>query len=696
MPNSLSAMIQPKSIAIVGASPDVNKLNGRALYFLKRDGYAGNLYPVNPKYADIDGVKCYPDVDSLPEAPDMAIIVVSYKLATPIVAALGKKGTKVAIIFSSGYSEVGAEGAEREQVLLETARDNNIRICGPNNLGLINAFDNVTATFSQYADQPPVPGPVAFASQSGAFGTGISALARSRGIGLGYFVNTGNQVDITLFEALEHIADDDRITVLSAYIEGIRDGEELISLSRKAMEVKKPLIVTKVGRKAAGARAAASHTGSLAGEDRVFDGVLRQHGVIRARNEEHMLDMISAFTCCPIPEGKGVALITQSGGAGVLMADRAEELGLEVPVPSPEIQGRLKEVIPAFGSASNPIDVTGQFLAEPKILSESIKIALDDPNIHSAVVWLQLMHGYADLLIDVFKDVKASVTKPFVICWLDAPQEALDRLREANIYVSGATERTVDVVAGLVQYGEARARYEGSSQSVPRAAKPLNSGNPQAVPSMVAARQLTDKKIPLAPADLATNAEEAREIAERFGYPVAVKIESPDILHKTEAGGVRLGLKDGDSVARATQEILASAQTYDADATITGVMVQSMARPATELVLGVRRDPAFGHVVMVGLGGIFVEILEDVAFAAAPITPTQANLMLDGLQGRRVLDGARGKAPVNRKALVDMICNLSQFALAHPELVELDLNPVFADDKGVVAVDWLMMADPKA
>ena len=696
MPDSLSAMIQPKSIAIIGASPDANKLNGRALFFLKRDGYAGNLYPVNPKYSDIDGVKCYPDVDSLPEAPDMAIVVVSHKLATPIVAALGQKGTKVAIIFSSGYSEVGAEGAERERVLLETARDNNIRICGPNNLGLINAFDRVTATFSQYADLPPVPGPVAFASQSGAFGTGISALARSRGIGLGYFVNTGNQVDITLFEALEHIADDDRITVLSAYIEGIRDGQELISLSRKAMEVNKPLIVTKVGRKAAGARAAASHTGSLAGEDRVFDGVLRQHGVIRARNEEHMLDMISAFTCCPIPQGKGVAMITQSGGAGVLMADRAEELGLEVPVPSPEIQARLKEVIPAFGSASNPIDVTGQFLAEPKILSESIKIALDDPNIHSAVVWLQLMHGYADLLVGVFKEVKASVTKPFVLCWLDAPQEALDRLREANICVIGATERTVDVVAGLVQYGEARARHEGSSQSIPSVTKHVSSGSPRAVPSMVAARQLTDMKIPLAAADLATNAEEAREIAERFGYPVAVKIESPDILHKTEAGGVRLGLKDGDSVARATQEILASAQAYNVDATITGVMVQSMAPPATELVLGVRRDPAFGPVVMVGLGGIFVEILEDVAFAAAPITSTQANLMLDGLQGRKVLDGARGKAPVNRSALVDMICNLSQFALAHPELVELDLNPVFADDKSVVAVDWLMMADPKA
>ncbi|MDB9704044.1 CoA-binding protein, partial [Rhodospirillales bacterium] len=294
MQNVLSYMLQPKSIAIIGASPDINKLNGRPLHFLLRDGYAGKLFPVNPKYSDIDGLTCYPDVASLPEVPDMAIIAVSQKLATNAVKALGEKGTPVAIIFSSGYSEIGDEGAAYERELLDAAKEHGIHICGPNNLGLINAFENVTATFSQYADQPPIAGPVAFASQSGAFGTGISALARSRGIGLGYFVNTGNQADITLVDVLMEIADDERISVLSAYIEGLRDGRKLIQLAHKAMTVGKPLIITKVGRKAAGARAAASHTGSLAGQDIVFDGVLKQHGVIRARNEEHMLDLVSA------------------------------------------------------------------------------------------------------------------------------------------------------------------------------------------------------------------------------------------------------------------------------------------------------------------------------------------------------------------------------------------------------------------
>ncbi len=691
MPKALRFLFHPKSIAIIGASPDANKLNGRPFHFLRRDAYAGDLYPVNPKYTEIDGVRCYPDVESLPKAPDLAIIAVSARLATGFIAALGQKGTPVAIIFSSGYSELGADGAKLEQDLLQTAQKNSIRICGPNNLGLINAFENVTATFSQYADKPPIPGPVAFASQSGAFGTGISALARSRGIGLGYFVNTGNQADITLVETLSEIADDPRISVLSAYIEGLRDGTELVQLAHKAMEVKKPLIITKVGRKSAGARAAASHTGSLAGVDRVFDGVLRQHGVIRARNEERMLDLVSAFTCCPIPQGSGIALITQSGGAGVIMADRAEELGLEVPVPAPEIQEKLKQVIPSFGSTSNPIDITGQFLAEPKILRESVKITLDDPDIHCCIVWLQLMHGHVDLLVDIFKDIQASVDKPFIVCWLEAPEDALIQLRDAGICVLGATERSVDAIAGLVQYSQALARHNGQP---PRLAAPKSEPETEqaiAVPSMEAAKMLRDMEIPLASAELATDPDAARDIAERLGYPVAVKIESPDILHKTEAGGVRLGVMDGESVAQATREIMTSARTFDANAEIAGVIIQSMAEPATELILGLRRDPAFGPVVMVGLGGIFVEILEDVAFAAAPITPSQAELMLDGLQGRAILDGARGKPAVDRPALIKTICGLSRFALAHPEVVELDLNPVFANSHGVIAVDWMMM-----
>ncbi len=695
MSDAIRLMLSPRSIAIVGASPDANKLNGRPFHYLRRDGFDGPLYPINPKYTEIDGIPCYPDVAALPEAPDLAIVVVSAKIASQTVAALGKKGVAVAIVFSSGYSETGEDGARLEAELLAAARDNGIRLCGPNNLGLINAFDGVTATFSQYAYETPKPGPVAFASQSGAFGTGISALARSRGIGLGYFVNTGNQADITLIEVLDEILDDPRIEVVSAYLEGLRDGDQLVALAEKAMRLGKPLILTKVGRNSAGARAAASHTGSLAGEDRIFDAVLRQYGVIRARNEEHLLDLISAFSCCPIPSGKGIAMVTQSGGAGALMADRAEELGLDVPVPTNETRDRLKLVIPAFGATGNPIDVTGQFLAEPKILSDSVKFILEDPGVDVCVIWLQLMVGYADVLVDIFRDLKATVAKPFIVCWLEAPAGALRTLSDENICVISATERAVDAAAGLIQYGAARRQFDDCKPQPVRILNKVTDQPPVAVASMKAAALLTEAGMNLAPATLARTAEAASEAAEKLGYPVAVKIESPDILHKTEADGVRLGLADAEAVAEATTSVLAAAHAYSPDARIDGVLVEKMLTPATELVLGVRRDPIFGPIVMVGLGGIFIEVLDDVAFARAPVTPAAAALMIDSLKFGVMLDGVRGAPAVDRAALIDAICNLSVFAAAHPELVELDLNPVFAGPDGIIAVDWLMLTDPE-
>jgi len=691
MPDAIQALLSPASIAIIGASPDANKLNGRPLHFLRRDGYAGAIYPVNPKYDEIDGLKCFPDVEALPEAPDMAVIAVAASRANDVVAALGRKGTPVAVLFSSGFGEMGEEGRAREAALVETARTHGIRLCGPNTLGLINSFTHMPATFSQYADQPPQPGPVAFASQSGAFGTGIAAQARSRGLGFGYFVNTGNQSDITLMEVLSTAMDDQRIQVLSAYLEGIREGDQLVELADKSIRAGKPLVAVKVGRKAAGARAAASHTGSLAGEDAVFDGVARQRGVIRARNEAHMLDLVSAFAHCDIPDAKGIALITQSGGAGVLMADRAEELGLDVPDLSPQTKQSLDTVLPEFGAVGNPVDITGQFLADPAILTESVCAVLADPNIHVGVVWIQLMHGYADLLLNVLKEIKARSTKPFILCWIEPPNAVRPALRDAGICLIDGTERAVDAAAGLVAFGEARQRILAAPrpESFP-ATDPLPAAS-MPVASLEAHERLKDAGLPVVECGVATDATGAVDIAERLGYPVVSKIESPDIQHKMDVGGVRLGLGDADAVRTAVAEILGNVQSRAPGAEIDGLLVQAMAEPTTEMVLGLRRDPAFGPVLMVGLGGIFVEVLKDVAFAQAPVSKADAAMMLDSLAGKAILDGVRGQAPVDKRKLIDTLCALSDFALANPDVVELDLNPVFAGPDGTVAVDWLMM-----
>lgn len=690
--NSINYLLNPKSIAIVGASSDINKLNGRPLHYLVRDGYNGRLYPVNPGYDQIGGIKCYADIDSLPEAPDMAIVAVQAKKVEAVIEQLGAKGTPVALVFASGFSETGAKGAELERALMDVARKAGVRICGPNNLGIINAFDGIIATFSQYAQRPPIAGPIAFASQSGAFGTAITSLARQRNLGIGFFINTGNQADISLFEALDGLVDDDRIQVLSGYVEGLRDGRELIALSERAIAAQKPLVITKVGRKEAGARAVASHTGSLAGEDRVFDSVLRQHGITRARNEEHMLDLLSVFSSCELAKGRGVGIITQSGGAGVLMADRAEELGLDVPTLSKGTQDKLAGVMPSFGAAANPVDVTGQFLAEPTMMIDTIRIVLEDRQVHVATVWLQLMEEYADILVDVFTQAKKVATKPFIVCWVAAPEKALRKLQENGICVISATERTIDAAAGLIELGSFRQRHQ-LRKLLTHVPPPAMDVTTVPVGSIKAAEMLGKAGLSLAPCEVVKDGAGARFAAERLGYPVVIKIESPDILHKTEVGGVSLNLKTADEVEAAANAIFASAMAKAPKARIEGVLVQRMVKPETEIVLGVRRDPVFGPVIMAGLGGIFVEVLKDVAFAAAPVTQSDAEIMLDQLQGKALLEGVRGQAAVNRQALIDTICRLSDFAVSYPELAELDLNPVFAGPDGVAVVDWLMMVD---
>ncbi|MCL4747925.1 MAG: CoA-binding protein, partial [Burkholderiaceae bacterium] len=430
MSDVLRALLSPRSIVIVGASADVDKLSGRPVQYLARDGYKGRVYLINPKHKEIAGFPCYPDLESLPETPELGVVAVSAQQAIGAIAALGKRGLKVAIVFSSGLAEIGPQGQQLEQELMATARAHGIRVCGPNNLGLVNAFERMPLTFSQYAAEPALPGPVAFATQSGAFGTAVATLARKRGIGFGYFVSTGNEADISVGEVLDTVLDDSRVTVAMAYLEGARNGAWLVAAADKAMSLGKPLVVIKVGRFAAGKRAAISHTGSLAGEDAVFDGVMRQHGVVRAFDEVHALDLAAAFAACQVPPAGGIGLITMSGGAGVLMSDCAEELRLEVPVLTPDTQASLKSILPAFAAAGNPVDVTAQGVLNFVAFGSTLKLVLADPGIAICVIWLQHMHAVSDEMVRFFIDARRNVAKPFVVCWLHAPEAAIAKMRE--------------------------------------------------------------------------------------------------------------------------------------------------------------------------------------------------------------------------------------------------------------------------
>lgn len=699
--NALQRMLQPNSIAIVGASSDLNKVSGRPLKYLLEKGYKGAIYPINPKATDIAGVAAVPDIASLPDGVDLAVVVLPAEQIEATVIELAKKKVPVAVVFASGFGEMGAEGKTMEASLQQAAQKAGIRILGPNCLGLFNAFNRAIATFSQYADGEMNAGPVGFISQSGAFGTAICALSRARQMGFGFFVNTGNEVDISVMELMQEMLALPALKVCSGYLEGLNNGHALAAVAEQAMQLDKPIVLTKVGRFGAGARAAASHTGSLAGEDRVFDGLVQQKGIVRARNEEHMLDIVEVLLHCERPTGKNLAIITQSGGAGVLLADRAEEVGLSVPALGETTRKAIAQVIPGFGATGNPVDVTAQFVAQPSILTESTIIALNDPDIDVGVVWLQLMHGFTDKLLEVFAEIKSRAKKPFVVVWVSASEKAIAGLRERGIVVFRNGDAAVDALAAVAQYAQARRRWQAdfhSSQkqaNLGRQQRPTGVEQGKPVPTVQALALLKAFNIHSAQAELVTSAEAAVEAAKRIAPSgsVALKIESMDVLHKTDVGGVALNLSSDDAVRQAFLDITQRVTKAKPEARQDGILVQAMSSGRVEFILGLKRDPVFGMVIMMGLGGVWIEVLKDVVFCQCPVTPAEAADALGRLKGAALLEAFRGQPAVNKEALIQTIVSLSQLGKACEDwLSELDLNPILLSDKGLVAVDVAMVA----
>lgn len=699
----MERLFRPRSIAILGASEDFVKISGRPLKFLLDKGYAGKIFPVNPKYEKVAGLRCYPSVAEIAEPVDLAIVAVPAAAVPEAVTQCAAKGIPAAVVFSSGFGEVGEEGRHLERQVAELARRSGLRLCGPNTLGFMNTFDRVMATFSQAGEGEVPAGPVAFVTQSGAFGTAIFALARQRGLAFGYFVNSGNEADLEFADLLDFVVADPKVRVVSGYIEGLKDGRKLLAVADRALELGKPIVITKVGRSTAGARAALSHTGSLAGSDRVYTGVFRQKGIIRAAQEEELLDLVSAFSLCPLPEGRGLGIVTQSGGAGVLMADRAEEVGLSVPDLAEETKTALRRVIPAFGSVKNPVDITAQFIADPTLLRRSLEVVLQDPRVDAAIFYLGLMERFADQVVTNLEQVHAETRKPLVVAWVGAPEAGLRALREGGICALPSATRAVNAVRGLVEYAEARTRWAQARPGLRAEA----GGGAEAVRSVIHAcrvegrRVLTTSEvfallsrygIKVARARLGCTAEEAVTAAREIGFPVALKVESPAIQHKTEAKALRLDVPDAGAAARAFDEVLECARRYAPGAEIRGVMVQEMVREGTEVVVGLHHDPQFGPVVMAGLGGIFVEVLEDVVFRAAPLTRPDAEQMVRELRGRRILEEVRGRPAADVGSVIEVLLAVSRLAVdAAGEVAELDINPlvVLPAGRGAVAVDAL-------
>jgi acetyltransferase len=699
----LHAFLAPASVAIVGASADPTKRGYKAMVGLIKEGYQGTIYPINPKADEVLGVKAYANLAAVPGAVDLALICTPAATLPKLMAECGSKGVKGAVILASGFRETGAEGAKLEQQVLDAARAGNVRIIGPNTSGMFNLHQKLNLL----ALANVKPGNIGFISQSGNMLLSLVLEAENNGhVGFSTYVGPGNQTDIGFNDYLRYLGEDENTHVATLYVEGFRDGQRFLQAAREITPIK-PVVVYKSGSTELGKKAASSHTGALAGSYSMTVDLLRQVGVSVVHHSDEILPVAEGLGLMQQARGKRIAVVSDGGGQATIASDRLSEAGLELAELSSITRQHLADILLPQASLANPIDVAGSSDANPALLAECMKIVAADDNV-DAVFLVGMFGGYhtrfAEILLgDEMRGAEAMIElarrcgKPLVIYSLYAPIKppALRRLHEGGLPVHGSIEHAVRVLAALSQRGI----YLQSQAGQPLQAALAPSVEMQAMFSRAqtegrdlfefeAKTLLRTHGVEVAAESVVHSADELADVAASFGdQALAMKIVSKDILHKSDAGGVKLNLRGTAALEKAYEQIMTSCRAYAPDAKIRGVLVTPMAAKGTEVIVGVVRDPIFGPVLMFGLGGIFVEILEDVAFRAIPLSRHDAESMVEQLKGAKILRGVRGLPPADRQALVDLLLKVSSIVAAYPQISELDLNPVLAYAKGYAVAD---------
>ena len=694
-PSGLDALFNPRSVAIIGASEDPTRIGGRPLRYLQESGFRGKVWPVNPRRDRVQGLEARPDIGGVPGPVDVAMVAVAAGKVLDTVVACAEHGVRAAVVFTSGFAETDAAGAARQRRLSEIARSSGMRILGPNCLGVYNAAQGYFATFSTTLDvYRPKPGRVAIVSQSGAYGAHLALIASRRRIDAGLWVTTGNECDITLPECIEWMAARADIEVVAAYAEGVRDGEAFLASLDAARALGKSVFILKAGRSEVGTQAARSHTDALAGADAVFDAVLTQHGIVRTDSTEEMLDAAYAASFGALPSSRRIGLMTISGGAGVMMADEAAVQGLDV-APMPETaQRRLKEKL-SFCTPRNPVDITAQVFNAPHLFAEFLDAMIDEGDYAALVIFLAYVASIEFMARPVVEAlIRARERYPHrpILMSMIGPDETIARYEALSVPVFEGAVRAIRAVSALARVREGHARNSAGDANMAThpTGKPYAGGR---LDEQEALKLLESWGIPVVETRAASSAESAAHAASAIGTPVAMKILSPDIMHKSEAGGVALGVGPANAAAE-HDGLIERARFHDGYAEIRGTLVAPMVS-GVECIIGMRRDPIFGPVVMVGSGGVLAELIDDVAFRKAPIDHAEAKMMIAELRGARVLEGVRGRPRCDVDALADAIAALSRFAAAHGEVVEsVDVNPfvVLPEGEGGVAVDALIVA----
>jgi len=687
---SLSPFFDPQSVAVIGASRDPSKVGGSVLANLRSAGYPGRVVPVNVSGDTVQGLKAYPSLLGAEGEVDLAVITVPAAGVLPALKDCVSKGVRGAVVISAGFRESTNEGRRREAELREWLVGQPIRVLGPNCLGWIRPSRRLNVTF---APGMPEPGGIAFISHSGALAVAILDWARDRRLGFSLFASLGNQADLNESDLLQAAAEDPETRVIVAYIEGVANGQRFVD-TLSAVAATKPVVLLKTGRSAEGARAVSSHTGALAGSDTAFDAAVRKAGAVRVTRVEELFDLARGLVSQPLPKGRRLVVVTNGGGLGIVSTDAARAAGLQIErLPDP-VRRRLAAVLPPTASLVNPVDLVGD--ADAARYSEALHTL--GPESGDAVLIVLTAQaatdsaGVARAVIGVTRGWMIPVVAAFVGGARVAP--GARALEEAGIPCFPFPEPAVEPLAGMAQVVERRiVRPEASPHAMAAPGQVLahvarlRSAGATRLGLLELQPLLEAYGIPCAAGRAASSPDEAATIAQRCGFPVALKVLSPDITHKSDVGGVVLGLASATEVTRAAESMLAKVRSERPQAAIRGILVQPMVTSGRELLLGMVRDPQFGPLVMVGLGGIYVEVFRDTVARLAPVSHTEALAMLDELQMAPLLRGVRGEAPVDRTAIADIMCRFARLTVQIPELNEIEINPLVASATGAMAVD---------
>jgi len=696
----LNSFFEPTSVAVIGASRDPSKLGHSVLKNLVEGGYVqrGAVYPINPQGGEIAGLQSYPSVLEVPGPIDLAVIVIPYKLVPQALRTCGEKGIRAAIVISAGFREAGMEGVERERELVDIAHQYQIRLIGPNCLGVIDTYTPLNASFA--AGTPP-SGPMAFMSQSGALGTAVLDIALAGFLGLSKFVSRGNKADVSEIDLLQAWVGDQNTNVIMIYSEGMPNGQEFIRVAREITR-QKPVIAIKSGVTQSGSRAVSSHTGSLAGSEQAYQAAFSQAGILRAESMQSLFDMALAIGYQPPLAGDRIAIITNAGGPGILATDALERAGLSMARFKVETIHSLEKFLPDAASAANPVDVLGDARADRyKIALETVAA---DPNADALLVVLtpQAMTE-VEATAEAVGQLANQSDKPILACFMGEASvvKGIEILNRYNVPNYSFPERAAIALRAMADYRNIRNRpepeyvhFDVDHQSVRNVIAQVRSEGRASIGDFEARQILQAYGLRIPRSEIAETPESAVEIASQIGYPVVLKIASPDILHKTDVGGVKVGLSSAEDVRDAYELMVYRAQRYVPDARIWGCLVQEMV-PAggLEVLVGMNRDPQFGPLVTFGLGGIYVEILKDVTFRIAPFSKTEAADMLKEIRAHALLDGVRGKPAVDKAAIVDTLLRMGQLVQDFTEIAEFDINPliVYPQGQGAVAIDMRLV-----